>query len=240
MPRILVVDDEPAVRSAVSAILSGVGFDVNTVSDGETALETSLADPHDLIILDLCLPGLDGVEVCRRLRKESLVPILMLTGLGEELDKVLGLEACADDYLTKPFGALELLARVRVLLRRAQKDSGVRLPQSESWAIEEPFAAARLRINNLEIDLIGRKVLISGKPVKLSHREFDLLSYLSRHPGQPFSAAHLLREVWGYRDTTDTRTVLVHIRWLRQKMERDASVRDLIETIKGKGYRLRV
>ena len=231
------VDDEPAVRNTLSVILPGAGFQVDAVSDGEAALDMARDTPYDLIILDLRLPGLDGVEVCRRLRKGSHVPILMLTGLNQELDKVLGLEAGADDYLTKPFGSLELLARVRALFRRAQQGTAYSSPSGDSEN-PEPLTT-RVRVNDLEIDLIGRKVWISGRQVKLSHKEFELLSFLACHPGQAFSSPYLLNEVWGYSDTGDTRTVLVHIRWLRQKLEEDPSRPRLIETIKGSGYRLR-
>lgn len=238
MPRVLVVDDEPAVRNTLSVILPRAGFEVDTASDGEAALEIAGDTLYDLIILDLRLPGMDGVEVCRRLRKVSPIPILMLTGLDQELDKVLGLEAGADDYLTKPFGSLELLARVRALLRRAQKGAAANPSPAEDSDTQEPLTT-RVRVNELEIDLIGRKVWISGRSVKLSHKEFELLSFLARHPGQAFSSPYLLNEVWGYSDTGDTRTVLVHIRWLRQKLEEDPSMPKIIETVKGSGYRLR-
>lgn len=238
MPRVLVVDDEPAIRNTLSTILPGVGLDVDTALDGETALQKARETRYDLIILDLRLPGLDGVEVCRRLRKQSQLPILMLTGLGEEMDKVLGLEAGADDYLTKPFGGMELLARVRALLRRAPVGAGAPSRQFEVAGPQEPLTA-RVRVGDLEIDLIERKVSMSGHSVKLSHREFELLSFLARHPGQAFPSAHLLKKVWGYEDTGDTRTVLVHVRWLRQKLEEDPSAPRLIETVRGSGYRLR-
>ena len=238
MLRVLVVDDDPAVRDTLSVILPKAGLEVDTASDGESALDKTFENSYDLIILDLRLPGLDGVEVCRRVLKGSPIPILMLTGLDQELDKVLGLEAGADDYLTKPFGALELLARVRALLRRAQGGTTAH-PLPEDVADAQERLTTRVRVNDLELDLIGRKVWLSDRPVKLSHREFELLSFLARHPGQAFSSPYLLNEVWGYNDVGDTRTVLVHIRWLRQKLEEDPSSPKLIETVKGKGYRLR-
>jgi DNA-binding response OmpR family regulator len=239
MPRILVVDDEPAVRNTVSLVLSGAEFEVDTAVDGETALQQASRDNYDLYILDLRLPGVSGVQVCRELRHMTLVPILILTGLNEELDKVLGLEAGADDYLTKPFGAMELLARVRALLRRAKIGGGTGSPTDGGKAPGGLVATTRLRVGELEIDLIARTVVRAGRPVRLSHREFDLLSYLARHPGQAFSAVDLIKEVWGYQDANDTRTVLVHVRWLRQKLERYPSNPELIETVKGEGYRLR-
>ncbi|HEX2924486.1 MAG TPA: response regulator transcription factor [Chloroflexota bacterium] len=229
MPRVLVVDDDLTVRNTVTRLLVGFGYEVHAVSDGETALMEALTDRYDLLILDLRLPKLGGIEVCRRVRLRSLVPILMLTAMGGEMDKVTGLETGADDYLTKPFSGLELLARVKALLRRSKSpmESGRGESQPSPWKIE---------IGRLTIDMIERQVTWKGKPIRLAPKEFDLLAHLARNPGVTFSARQLMMDVWGYPDSPDTRTVAVHIRWLREKLEADPAKPVLILTAKGGGY----
>lgn len=234
MARVLVVDDEPCVRNTVTQLLTGAGHEVHAVSDGEAGLAEALSGRYDLLILDLRLPKIDGIEVCRRIRLQSQVPILMLTGLGDEMDKVTGLEAGADDYLTKPFGGLELLARVKALLRRVTppREAGQARREASPWRIE---------IDGLAIDLIERQVTKGGTQVRLTPKEFDLLAHLARNPGVTFSARQLMIDVWGYSqccDCSDTRTVAVHIRWLRQKLEANPAKPTLIVTAGG-GYRLR-
>ncbi len=229
MGRILVVDDDRAVLTTLRLLLSKEGHEVLMAADGQAALQLAREEAPDLIILDVMLPRLDGLEVCRILRQESPVPILMLTGRGDEVDKVLGLELGADDYLTKPFSQRELLARVKALLRRARM-----IPRKG----DEP-STDRLPGGPLQLDLASDRATLNGKPLFLKPKEFDLLAYLMSHRGQAFSAEQLLREVWGHQDTSDPRTVVVHIRWLREKLEVDPSRPQLIETVKGVGYRFR-
>ena len=242
--RILVVDDESTIREMVGYNLHRDGFDVELAEDGREALAAARRTPPDLVVLDIMLPGLDGYQVCRALRQESNVPILVLSARGEEFDRVLGLELGADDYLTKPFAMRELLARVRSLLRRAE------LPATRSDALpvanpngREGLSDAKLSaapmvvVGNLEVDVARRHASLSGEKLTLKPKEFDLLHYLVRNPGIVLSRNALLREVWGYDYPIDTRTVDVHIRWLRQKIERDPSEPTRIETVRGFGYR---
>jgi len=197
---------------------------VETTSDGRVGLQTILSSPPDLVILDLMLPGLDGIEVCRRVRAAGLTtPIIILTAREAEADRVLGLEMGADDYVTKPFSLRELLARVRSVLRRS-----------------EMAAAAPIVIDDrLRIDLEGREVTVAGKPVELSAKEFDLLQVLVRHRGQVLSREQLLDLVWGRDFFGDPRTVDVHIRWLREKIEPDPGNPTFILTVRGSGYKFR-
>jgi len=245
--RILVVDDEPTIREMLSYNLRRDGFIVETADDGREALALARSTPPDLVVLDIMLPGMDGFQVCRVLRQESNVPILVLSARGEEFDRVHGLELGADDYLTKPFAMRELLARVRSLLRRAQ------LPPTRSEATGNESAsssgngqggqaataviAAALVVGNLEVDVARRRANRGGTALTLKPKEFDLLHYLVRNPGIVLSRDALLREVWGYDYPIDTRTVDVHVRWLRQKVEDDPSAPRLIETVRGFGYR---
>lgn len=221
---ILVVDDEPTLREAVQYNLSREGYTVKLAVDGHEALAQARANRIDAIVLDVMLPGLDGFEVCRILRGESTVPILLLSARGEELDRILGLEFGADDYLTKPFAMRELLARVRALLRRA------RMAAAET-------SAGPLVVGNLSIDEARHEVTLAGEPLVLKPREFDLLRYLVAHPGLVLSRDRLLREVWDYDYAMDTRTVDVHIRSLRSKIEEDPGRPRRIETVRGIGYR---
>ena len=198
-------------------------YQVMTASDGETALSQSRAGAPDLIILDLMLPGLSGLEVARILRKETHVPILMLTAKGTETDKVLGLEIGADDYVTKPFGMQELMARVRALLRRAESEH-------DGQAVE------LFTSGDIAIDLMRREVQRGGELLRLKPKEFDLLLFFVRNPRRVFTREQLLNQIWGYEFAGDTRTVDVHIRWLRQKIEGNPSDPRRLITVRGTGY----
>lgn len=234
--RILVVDDEKTLRDTLTFMLQREGFSVVSVGDGAAALRAFHNDPPDLIVLDIMLPEMDGLQVCRTIRAESTVPILLLSARGEEIDRVLGLELGADDYLTKPFAMRELVARVRAMLRRAGMAPRQIGAQSESRASDvessEPVVAGPLTI-----DPLRRHVSLNGEAVVLKPMEFDLLLYLVRRPMIVHSREALLRDVWGYDVPIDTRTVDVHIRWLRQKVEDDPSLPRRIETVRGHGYR---
>jgi DNA-binding response OmpR family regulator len=229
MSRILIVDDEPNLRHTVSYNLRREGHEVLEAADGEAALSTARGNMPDLVILDLMLPGIDGLEVCRRLRERSAVPILMLTARDTEVDRVVGLELGADDYLAKPFSMRELVARVKAILRRAELDRAVLVAT----------APDRIDADGLTIHLGRRRVEAAGTEVGLKPREFDLLAFLARHPGQVFSRAQLLSQVWGYDYAGDTRTVDVHVRSLRTKLGDRADTPRWLETVWGVGYRFR-
>jgi two-component system response regulator MtrA len=226
MPRtILVVDDDPTLRETVGEALDADGFRVVSAVDGREALARFRAEAPDLVILDLMLPELSGVEVCRILRAESAVPILMLTAKSSEIDKVLGLELGADDYVVKPFSLRELSARVRALLRRTEPPGA--------------GSAERVELSGLVVDLAGHQLLREGEPVAMTPRTFDLLAFLLRHPGQVFSREQLLDRVWGYDYAGETRTVDVHVHWLRSVIEAEPSRPSILQTIRGVGYVLR-
>lgn len=228
--KVLVVEDDPAIREALSYNLGREGYEVKAVGDGVAALEAARASAPDLVVLDLMLPELDGYEVTRTLRKESNVPILMLTARDEEIDRVLGLELGADDYLTKPFSMRELLARIKAMLRR------IRLAKEDA----EPQAvqtSKRLTSGNLEIDLTRHEAHLDGKVVELKPKEYDLIVFLLQSPGQVFSREQLLEQVWGWEFSGGSRTVDVHVRWLRSKIEQDAKQPIRIITVRGVGYR---
>jgi DNA-binding response OmpR family regulator len=229
MARILIVDDEPNLRHTVGYNLRREGYEVVQAADGEAALAAAQSQPPDVVVLDLMLPGIDGLEVCRRLRQRSAVPILMLTARETEIDRVVGLEVGADDYLAKPFSMRELLARVKAILRRADLDR----------AAQQPAAPDRLALDGLTVYPGRRRVEVDGQAVALKPREFDLLAFLASHPGQVFSRAQLLTHVWGYDFAGDTRTVDVHVRSLRTKLGDRADDARWIETVWGVGYRLR-
>jgi DNA-binding response OmpR family regulator len=229
MARVLIVDDEPNLRHTLSYNLQREGYEVVQAVDGETALAAAERQPPDVVVLDLMLPGIDGLEVCRRLRQRSTVPVLMLTARDTEIDRVVGLEVGADDYLPKPFSMRELLARVRAILRRAELD---RIAQ-------QPAPADHIVVDGLSISLTRRRVEIDRIPVVLKPREFDLLAFLARHAGQVFSRAQLLSHVWGYDYAGDTRTVDVHVGNLRTKLGDRSEEARWIETVWGVGYRLR-
>lgn len=229
MARILIVDDESNLRHTVGYNLRREGHEVLEAAGGEAALAVAAAQGVDLVILDIMLPGMDGFEVCRRLRQRSGVPILMLTARDSEVDRVVGLEIGADDYLAKPFSMRELLARVKAMLRRADLDR----PGTAS-AAEEGVVA-----DGLTIQFGRRRVIVVGAEVPLKPREFDLLAFLARHPGQVFTREQLLARVWGYDYAGDTRTVDVHVRGLRDKLGDRADAPRWIETVWGVGYRFR-
>ncbi|MGE5529553.1 MAG: winged helix-turn-helix domain-containing protein [Patescibacteria group bacterium] len=223
MKRILIVEDEAAIAETLAFNLEREGYEAISAHDGREGLAMALAAKPDLIILDLMLPGLDGIEVCRRIRAAGLaMPVIMLTAREGETDRVLGLETGADDYVTKPFSLRELLARIRAALRRS-----------------EAAAPAILYIGHLEIDAAGREVRAGGKEVELSAKEFDLLRVLVQHRGQVLSREQLLDLVWGADFYGDPRTVDVHVRWLREKIEQNPAEPALILTVRGSGYKFR-
>jgi two-component system OmpR family response regulator len=225
--RILVVEDDPNLLATLRYNLLKEGYDVVTAVDGIEALEVARREGPGLIVLDVMLPKMSGFEVCRILRGEMTVPILMLTAKSEEVDKIVGLEIGADDYMTKPFSMRELLARIRAMLRRAEM---ARLqPVSEEPA---------LKIGDLEIDTARHRAFLKGSALELSPKEFDLLAFLAKNKGFAFSRERLLEKVWGYDYAGDTRTVDVHIRWLRQKIETDPARPKRLATVRGTGYRL--
>ncbi|MCT9008210.1 response regulator transcription factor [Streptomyces rhizosphaerihabitans] len=218
--RILVVDDDPTVAEVVSGYLDRAGYLVDRVADGPAALARAAAHRPDLVVLDLMLPGMDGLEVCRRLRGQGPVPVIMLTARGDEDDRILGLEVGADDYVTKPFSPRELVLRVESVLRRTR-----------------PVAAARpLSAAGLTIDPSARRATKNGIELALTLREFDLLAFFLRHPGRAYAREDLMREVWGW-DFGDLSTVTVHVRRLRGKVEDDPARPRLIQTVWGVGYR---
>ena len=222
---ILLADDDETVVDVVERYLRREGFTVVSVGDGASALASAIADPPDLLILDLMLPGIDGFEVCRRLRALAPVPVIMLTARGDESDRVIGLELGADDYVSKPFSPKELTARVKAVLRRARGPLA---------AVGQ--AASTLRVDNIELDLAGREAHVGGERLTLTSREFELLAFMMRHPGRAFRREELLQHVWGY-STGDTSTVTVHMRRLREKVERDAAHPERLVTVWGVGYR---
>ncbi len=225
-PAILLVEDEPDIADLLSIHLRDLGYRVDAVADGALGLQKALAEPYALIILDLMLPGMNGLEVCKRLRaSERATPILMLTSKAEEVDKVVGLELGADDYVTKPFSIRELIARVRALLRRVELD------QPETEADDE------LEFGDLRIEPSKRKVWVADEPIELTAKEFDLLAIFALHPGKAFSRQELLDKVWGYQYAGYSHTVNSHINRLRSKIEPDPSTPRYVQTIWGVGYR---
>ncbi|MFL4908723.1 response regulator transcription factor [Streptomyces sp. MMS24-I2-30] len=218
--RVLVVEDDPTVAEVVTGYLDRAGHAVDRAEDGPTALARASAHWPDLVVLDLMLPGMDGLEVCRRLRGRAPVPVIMLTARGDEDDRILGLEVGADDYVTKPFSPRELVLRVESVLRRTRPRADLR-----------PLAAA-----GLTVDPAARRAAKDGDELALTLREFDLLAFFLRHPGQAFSRTDLMREVWGW-DFGDLSTVTVHVRRLRGKVEDDPARPQLIRTVWGVGYR---
>lgn len=228
--KVLVVEDDPALLDALEYSLAREGYTVYTATDGPSALEAARRESPDAIVLDIMLPGMDGFEVCRILRQESSVPILMLTARGEEIDRVVGLEVGADDYLTKPFSMRELLARVKALLRR------VRLIREEMSA-QEGAGAGELTFGDLTVDLARREVRRSGQTLRLTPKEYDLLVFLLRNRGIVLSRDLILERVWGWDYAGGSRTVDVHVRWLREKIEPDPSHPTRIVSVRGVGYR---
>jgi two-component system alkaline phosphatase synthesis response regulator PhoP len=237
--KILVVDDEAVLVETIAYNLEQAGYQVITAADGGSALEAARRETPDLVILDLMLPEMDGLEVCRQLRRENTtatIPIMMLTAKGDEIDKVVGLEVGADDYVTKPFGRRELLARVRALLRRADYPAAGDDHTSQETSGEVPRPSRELVAGPLRIDLAGRRVNCRGQDLELQPKQFDLLTYLVRNRGTVLTRDQLLQNVWGYDYVGDTRTVDVHVRWLREKLEEDPANPKLIQTVRGVGY----
>jgi DNA-binding response OmpR family regulator len=230
MPDILVVEDDTALRETLVYNLSRQDYAVRSVGDGLSALKAARQAQPDLILLDLMLPGMDGIEVCRILRQEMNIPVLILTARDDEIDRVIGLEIGADDYITKPFSMRELMARVKAHLRRE------RLIRQEVTPSDET-AQEVLEFANLRIDLSRREALIDGSPIALKPKEFDLLVFLAQHRRQALSRQFLLERVWGWDFVGGTRTVDVHVHWLREKIEPDPAHPSRIVTVRGSGYR---
>ncbi len=222
---VLLVDDEKTLVKALTFNLEKEGFRVEPAYDGREALEKVFELKPDIVVLDLMLPEVDGFEVCRQIRKKLDLPIIMLTARSEDIDKVLGLELGADDYLTKPFNSRELVARIKAILRR-----------STAW---EEESKKQIQIGKLEIDLLQHRVRVDGREISLTSKEFSLLSYLAANAGNVYSREQLLEQVWGYDYYGDVRTVDVHIRHIREKIEKDPANPEIIVTVWGTGYKIR-
>ena len=221
MTLVMVVDDDQDLAEMLGIVLTGAGIDVDLVSRGDEVIDVFRNNPPDLVLLDVMLPGLDGIEVCKLIRAESMVPIIMLTAKGDTHDVVRGLEAGADDYMVKPFRhPSELIARIRTRLRRTNVD-----------------IAGLLTIGDLAIDVQAHQILRAGKQISLTRLEFDLLVALAKEPGRVFTREALLSEVWGYRHSTDTRLVNVHVQRLRSKIEHDPERPEIVVTVRGVGYK---
>ncbi len=228
--KILVVEDDQTLLNVLKYNLVKEGYDVLTAADGVQALDVARSNRPDLIVLDIMLPKLDGFEVCRILRREMTTPILMLTAKAEETDKVVGLELGADDYMTKPFSMREFLARVKAMLRRADMMKVAASPVKD-------LIPSLIKVGEIEVDLARHTVSRSGTLIDLSPKEFDLLGFLVKNKEQVFTRDQLLEKVWGYDYAGDTRTVDVHIRWLRQKIEVDPANPEHLLTVRGIGYK---
>ena len=223
--KVLLVDDEESILDSIEYVLGQEGFEVVRAKDGQEALQKVQLERPDIVVLDLMLPKMSGLDVCRTLRKEeNITPIIILTAKGEEIDRVIGLEVGADDYLVKPFSLRELTARIRALLRRSKK--------------VEPVEQEVYQYKELYMNLTEHKVIIRNQPVDLSPKEFKILSLLIASPNKVFSREELLENVWGLDFYGDTKTVDVHIRWLREKLETDPSNPEYVQTVRGFGYRL--
>ncbi len=231
--RILVVEDEISLQETLAYNLKRQGYEVQTAGDGAAGLEIARRIHPNLIVLDIMLPGMDGFEVCRILRQEMNTPVLMLTARDDEIDRVVGLEVGADDYMIKPFSMRELIARVKAMLRR------VRLVREEfnTAPAESPDSPPSITFGDLTLDLVRREVRLSGQPIALKPKEYELLLFLAQHRGQVLSREFILERVWGWNYIGDSRTVDVHVRWLREKIEPDPGAPARIITIRGAGYR---
>jgi two-component system response regulator ResD len=223
MEMVLVVDDEPTIRDVVVQYLRREGYGTLEAGDGDTARDLLVRESPSLVVLDLMLPGTDGLALCRWIRDRSELPVIMLTARGEEADRIVGLELGADDYVTKPFSPRELVARVRTILRRSSAPDQLH---------------ERVRVGDIEIDAAAREVGKGGHALKLTAREFDLLLFLARHPRRVFSRDQLMSRVWGYEPAFDSGTITVHVRRLREKIEDDPARPRHLETVWGVGYRL--
>jgi len=221
MTLIMVVDDDQDLAEMLGIVLTGSGYEVDLVNSGDQVMTLFDAHHPDLILLDVMLPGMDGVEVCKAVRAKSMVPIVMLTAKGDTQDVVLGLEAGADDYIVKPFNPNELIARLKVRLRRITSNTG----------------ATQLKIGDVVIDQVAHTIIKNGKTIPLTRLEFDLLLALAREPGRVFTREALLDEVWGYQNAADTRLVNVHVQRLRAKIEADVNNPLIIQTVRGVGYK---
>jgi DNA-binding response OmpR family regulator len=228
--KILVVEDEPTLQETLAYNLKRQGYTVELASDGQAGIDTARRTQPDLVVLDIMLPILDGFDVCRILRQDMNMPILMLTARDDEIDRVIGLEMGADDYLTKPFSMREFLARVKAQLRR------VRLTREEMDS-ESNIAKETLRFGNLTLDLTRREILLDEQPLTVKPKEFELLLFLARHRGQVLSRDLILERVWGWEFAGGSRTVDVHVRWLREKIEPEPAQPTRIVTVRGAGYR---
>ena len=234
---VLVVEDEPTLMETLAYNLNRQGYDVKTAADGHTALDVARSEKPDLIVLDVMLPGIDGLEVCRILRQEMSVPIIMLTARADEVDKIVGLEVGADDYLTKPFSMRELLARVKAMLRRVRLDHANVASKEPEEHEDRVSVGERLVFGNLVIDLARREVKYNDGVIHLKPKEFDLLVFLARNHGIVLSRDTILERVWGWDYDGGSRTVDVHVRWLREKIEEDPANPMRIHTVRGIGYR---
>jgi len=222
--RILVIDDEPAIADAVGYALRREGFEVDLVGDGESGLQAAFEGEYDVVVLDLMLPRMSGSDVCRRIRAENAVPIIMLTARGGELDRVLGLEIGADDYVTKPFSMAELVGRIRAILRRRELD--------------RPGAAEKLRVGSLELDPVRHEAKVDGQPKRLTPSEFKLLLLLAEQPERVFSRREIMQHLWDSDYVGDQRACDIHVSNLRRKLEQDPSHPERIVTVRGIGYKL--
>ena len=218
MPLVMVVDDDQDLAEMLSIVLNGAGMEVDLVARGDEVIEVFTANPPDLVLLDVMLPGLDGIEVCKLIREISMVPIVMLTAKGDTHDVVLGLEAGADDYMVKPYKNQELIARIKTRLRRTSK-------------------VGTIKIGDIVIDQMEHTISRNDKQIPLTRLEFDLLVALAKEPGRVFTREALLSEVWGYQHAADTRLVNVHVQRLRSKIEADAENPELVQTVRGVGYK---
>jgi DNA-binding response OmpR family regulator len=221
MPKILVVEDEKILLDLLSRHLESEGYTVVAAAAGDEGLEAARREQPDIAVLDVMLPGLDGLSLCRILRRESDMAIILLTARAGEIDRVIGLDNGADDYVVKPFSLPELTARIRAALRRAPRR-----------------AETVLRAGDVQLDLVSRRVFLNEREIKLSHKEFELLATLMRNKGAVLSREFLITQVWGFDFDGDVRTVDVHVRWLREKIEKDPSHPDRLQTVRGAGYRI--
>ena len=233
---ILIVDDEPTLRETLAEALEQDGLQVVTAADGKEALEQFRASDPDLMLLDLMLPQVSGIEVCRIVRRESSLPIIMLTAKDGEIDKVVGLELGADDYVTKPFSLRELMARIRAQLRRLDAAPAT----ADEKGSEKGSGPAPVHLDAVTIDLAGHRLVRDGVDISVKPKAFELLAFLVRNPGQVFSRDQLREKVWGYDYAGETRTVDVHVHWLRSAIEADPSQPQYLQTVRGVGYVLRL